>query len=317
MKRRRETPRFDRRTGRARTLSALDVREALEDRILRGGYRRGTQLPPVRALAAEFGTSPSTVSRALQELAADGWVRLRPRQRASVLGRAPGDNLRDEMAGMLRRVAQRWQLTGRSREEFEDLVQRILDDVFRPSLRAVFVECNGPDLERMAEELRLATGLDLHPVLIDDLGEIGEGTVVLTPYFHLAEVRRLLRNEIRVVPINFVPEASILRELADLGPEQTVGVIGADARSRRRVEGLVHQYTIAKVRATTADQRPEIERLLEDADLIVTTNAAQVDPALRDRAKRLLTVRFVLDEGEDLTGIVRQVTVPQWSGVTS
>jgi DNA-binding transcriptional MocR family regulator len=44
-------------------LSARDVEEALKERLLRGAYPRGGALPSVRALAAELGTSPSTVGR--------------------------------------------------------------------------------------------------------------------------------------------------------------------------------------------------------------------------------------------------------------
>ena len=55
-------------------LSARDVEEALKERLLRGAYPRGGALPSVRALAAELGTSPSTVGRAVQELARQGWV---------------------------------------------------------------------------------------------------------------------------------------------------------------------------------------------------------------------------------------------------
>jgi DNA-binding GntR family transcriptional regulator len=43
-------------------LSARDVEEALKERLLRGAYPRGGALPSVRALAAELGTSPSTVA---------------------------------------------------------------------------------------------------------------------------------------------------------------------------------------------------------------------------------------------------------------
>ena len=44
-------------------LSARDVEEALKERLLRGAYPAGSPLPWVRALAAELGTSPSTIGR--------------------------------------------------------------------------------------------------------------------------------------------------------------------------------------------------------------------------------------------------------------
>ena len=65
-------------------LSARDVEEALKERLLRGAYPRGSFLPSVRALAAELGTSPSTVGRAVQELARQGWVTATSRRGAVV-----------------------------------------------------------------------------------------------------------------------------------------------------------------------------------------------------------------------------------------
>lgn len=49
-----------------------------------GRYRHGEMLPPVRALAAELGTSDASVSRALQQLAAAGLVVTQPRVGARV-----------------------------------------------------------------------------------------------------------------------------------------------------------------------------------------------------------------------------------------
>jgi DNA-binding transcriptional regulator YhcF (GntR family) len=55
-------------------LSARNVETALRERILCAAYPRGDTLPSVRALAAELGASPSTVGRAVQELARQGDV---------------------------------------------------------------------------------------------------------------------------------------------------------------------------------------------------------------------------------------------------
>jgi DNA-binding GntR family transcriptional regulator len=65
-------------------LSARDVEEALKEQLLRGAYPPGSPLPSVRALAAELGTSPSTVGRAVQELARQGWVTATSRRGAVV-----------------------------------------------------------------------------------------------------------------------------------------------------------------------------------------------------------------------------------------
>ncbi len=289
-------------------LTASDIRDALADRIIQGSYPKGRPLPSVRELAAEFGVSPSTVSRALQLLARQGHVKLRPRQRAVSLGPAGGIDPREETAATLKRVAVRWRLWGRSRGELADLVQQVLDETFRPSRRAIFVECNPIDLERMAEEVRLATGADVTPLLIEELQpdlEVLPGSVILTPYFHLAEVRGAVPEDKILIPLNFVPENSLMRALAELPATSTVGVIGANERSRIRLQGLVHQYSLATVVSTTADQVDEVDRLIEAADVIVTTHAAHVSEDRLARCRRLIFVRFVLNEGVDIGRVVQ------------
>jgi DNA-binding transcriptional regulator YhcF (GntR family) len=291
-------------------LTAFDIRDALVDRIIQGLYPKAQPLPSVRELASEFGVSPSTVSRALQLLARQGHAVLRPRQRAISLGPAGAADPQDEIVATLKRLAVRWRLWGRDRRELADLVSKVLDDVFRPSRRVIFVECNPIDLQRMAEEVGRATGADVAPLLIEQLRPDRDdlaGSVILTPYFHLAEVRGSVPKEEILIPLNFVPENSLMRTLAELPASSTVGVIGANERSRTRLEGLVHQYSLATVLSTIADRTDEVERLLAKADVIVTTHAARLDDD-RVAGRRVIYVRFVLQEGAELDRVVQLLT---------
>lgn len=289
-------------------LSASDIRDALADRIVQGSYPKGKPLPSVRELAVEFGVSPSTVSRALQLLARQGHVKLRPRQRAVSLGSTGGSDPRDETAATLKRIALRWRLWGRSRDELADLIGQVLDEAFRPSRRVIFVECNPIDLERMAEEVRIATGADVTPMLIDDLWSdlaILKASIIVTPYFHLAEVRGSIPEDGILIPLNFVPESGLMRALAEVPADSVVGVIGANERSRTRLEGLVHQYSLATVVSTTAERLNEVDRLLATADIIVTTHATQLSEDRLARGRRVIFVRFVLNAGVDLDRVVQ------------
>jgi GntR family transcriptional regulator, histidine utilization repressor len=56
-------------------LPAEFVRDALLVRLRAGEWSEGDALPPVARLARVYGCSPSTVNKALHELAADGYVR--------------------------------------------------------------------------------------------------------------------------------------------------------------------------------------------------------------------------------------------------
>src|SRR5829696_9078110 len=271
-------------------LSARDVEEALKERLLRGAYPRGGALPSVRALAAELGTSPSTVGRAVQELARQGWVTATSRRGAVVRRDLPAGEtgVRDAEAA-IRRLAVRWRLVGGDRAEFQELLIRVADEVFQPAPRTVFLECNPVDLQRGLEQVQRETSVSVEPLLLqeaaDGSGELlKDANVLLTPYFHLAEVRELAPQGAQVVPLNFVASQD--------------AVLALVARSRRRLEAIVQQYSAAStVLGALLDDSEATVNLVEAADLVLVTNAANLPGHLAARARRVVRVGWTLERG--------------------
>ena len=283
-------------------LSAHDVEEALRDRILRGVYPPGGPLPPVRALAAELGASPSTVGRAVQELARRRWVGVTNRRGTVVSRDLPdGESGERDLEAALRRLAVRWRLAGGDRGTFGELVGRVGEEVFRPLPRALFLECNPVDLERGLEQLRRETSVQAEPLLLEAAGadpsRLDGVDVLFTPYFHLAEARELAPAGVQVVPLNFVPSEESMRTLVDVPAEALVGVVAVDARSRRRLEAIVRQFSPASVRGALLDDQQAVARLVEAADLVLATNAARLPEELLRRARRLLRIGWTLEGG--------------------
>jgi DNA-binding transcriptional regulator YhcF (GntR family) len=282
-------------------LSARDVEEALKERLLRGAYPRGGALPSVRALAAELGTSPSTVGRAVQELARQGWVTATSRRGAVVRRDLPATEtgVRDAEAA-IRRLAVRWRLVGGDRGEFQELVARVADEVFQPSPRTVFLECNPVDLQRGLEQVQRETSVTVEPLLLDRAAgsnELKDANVLLTPYFHLAEARELAPDGAQVVPLNFVASQDAMRALVELPPDILVGVLAVDARSRRRLEAIVQQYSAAACLGALLEDAEAASGLVEAADVILVTNAARLPAHLADRARQLIRVGWALEPG--------------------
>jgi DNA-binding transcriptional regulator YhcF (GntR family) len=282
-------------------LSARDVEEALKERLLRGAYPRGGALPSVRALAAELGTSPSTVGRAVQELARQGWVTTTSRRGAVVRRDLPTGQtgVRDAEAA-IRRLAVRWRLVGGDRLEFQELVARVADEVFQPAPRTVFLECNPVDLQRGLEQVQAEASVLVEAMLLQDAAatpdRLDDASVLLTPYFHLAEARALAPAGAQVVPLNFVASEEAMRSLVDLTPDTLVGVLALDARRRRLLEAIVHQYSpVAVLGALYHD--PEAADVVEAADLVLVTNAAELPDQLAARARRLVRVGWALEPG--------------------
>jgi DNA-binding transcriptional regulator YhcF (GntR family) len=284
-------------------LSARDVEEALKERLLRGAYPRGGALPSVRALAAELGTSPSTVGRAVQELARQGWVTATSRRGAVVRRDLPAGEtgVRDAEAA-IRRLAVRWRLVGGDRVEFQELVARVADEVFQPAPRTVFLECNPVDLQRGLDQVQRETSVTVEPMLLEDAAagssELKDANVLLTPYFHLAEARELAPEGAQVVPLNFVASQDALRALVELPADTLVGVLAVDARSRRRLEAIVQQYSAAStVLGALLDDSEATVNLVEAADLVLVTNAANLPGHLAARARRVVRVGWTLERG--------------------
>ena len=283
-------------------LSARDVEEALKERLLRGAYPRGSFLPSVRALAAELGTSPSTVGRAVQELARQGWVTATSRRGAVVRRDLPAGEagVRDAEAA-IRRLAVRWRLVGGDRLEFQELLVRVADEVFQPAPRTVFLECNPVDLQRGLDQVQAEASVLVEPMLLQEAAARADGlddaSVLLTPYFHLAEVRKLAPNGAEVVPLNFVASEEAMRVLVELPTDTLVGVLALDARRRRLLEAIVQQYSPATVLGALYDDLEAAASLVEAADLVLVTNAAELPRQLAARAKRLVRVGWALEPG--------------------
>jgi DNA-binding transcriptional regulator YhcF (GntR family) len=282
-------------------LSARDVEEALKERLLRGAYPAGSPLPSVRALAAELGTSPSTVGRAVQELARQGWVTATSRRGAVVRRDLPdgATGMRDAEAA-IRRLAVRWRLVGGDRGEFQELIIRVANEVFQPAPRTVFLECNPVDLQRGLDQVQAEASVLIEPMLLQDAAVrpdgLADASVLLTPYFHLAEVRKLAPNA-QVVPLNFVASEEAMRVLIELPADSLIGVLALDARRRRLLEAIVQQYSAATVLGALYDDAEAAAGLVEAADLVLVTNAAELPEHLAARAKRLVRVGWALEPG--------------------
>jgi DNA-binding transcriptional regulator YhcF (GntR family) len=295
-------PAADGRGAQPTMLSARDVEEALRGRILRGAHPPGSPLPSVRTLAAQLGASPSTVGRAIQELARQGWVGVTNRRGTVVSRDLPaGDTGERDVEAAVRRLAVRWRLAGGDRGAFVELVDNVADEVFRPAPRVLFLECNPVDLQRGLEQLQRDAAVGMEPLLLEearaDPARLADADALFTPYFHLAEARELTLPGTQVVPVNFVPSEETMRTLVDVPAEALVGVLAVDARSRRRLEAIVQQFSPAAVRSALLDDPDAVARLVDAADLVLATNAAKLPEALLRRVRRLLRIGWTMEGG--------------------
>jgi ketosteroid isomerase-like protein len=101
-----------------------------------------------------------------------------------------------------------------------------------------------------------------------------------------------------VVPLNFVASQDAMRALVELPADTLVGVLAVDARSRRRLEAIVQQYSAAStVLGALLDDSEATVNLVEAADLVLVTNAANLPGHLAARARRVVRVGWTLERG--------------------
>ncbi|HSF86675.1 MAG TPA: GntR family transcriptional regulator [Acidimicrobiia bacterium] len=222
-----------------------EVYTALLERIGSGVIEVGDKLQSCRELANEFGSNPSTVNRAIRRLARHGLVRTEPRRGTFLVnaGAAPELGL-DEVERVVRNAVLAARRSGLGPVRIRKLFESALAVGSRPAGAVAFVECNPVDLKRMSTLVENTTGVALRPMMLDELrpGWEEDIDVLATPMFHLADLVEVSANLDKVVEVNFVPSASVLRELSMLSPSAVVAVMAPTARGVDRMRALVSQY---------------------------------------------------------------------------
>lgn len=282
------------------SLTAREVQEAIEERIGKGLYALGQRLPPLRSIAAELGTSPSTVSRAVQEMIRSGWLEVQERQFVRVRGQLPHRSARHaEIQRAIKSIAHKWKLWGGGQRELLDDIQEIVAEVFDAEAQFIFTECNIDDLNYIGDQLAGEfSGLSIGRTLIADLQAARaqqNKLVVLVPYYHYAEVKELLGRDISIVPVHTSPSAETLDELLTVAPGSKVLIVGHNKRSLTRLSSIVRDYIDAKISGITEDETEKLAKLAPQADVVFVVWSAADAVAAVPGIKRVIVVRFALD----------------------
>jgi DNA-binding transcriptional regulator YhcF (GntR family) len=282
------------------SLTARDVQEAVEERISKGLYALGQRLPPLRSIAAELGTSPSTVSRAVQEMIRNGWLEVQERQFVRVRSQLPHKSARHaEVQRAIKSIAHKWKLWGGDEQELLGDIKEIVAEVFDVEAQFVFTECNNDDLNYLGDQLagelpRLSIGRALLADL--DASRLRQNkSVILVPYYHYAEVKEMVGQDVSIVPVHTSPSAETLDELLTVPPGSKVLVVGHNKRSVTRLSGIVRDYVEAKINAILEDETEKLTKLAPQADVVFAVWSAADAAAAVHGVKRIIVVRFALD----------------------
>jgi len=198
----------------------------------------GSRLPSARHLAANLGVNRNTALRAYMVLAREGVFEGRRGGGTVVIG--PTADTRTGVRVPPQLAEQISQLVASSSElgvKTGDLLAYISrqSDVRtrRSDLRVAFVECNPESLDHYVGRIQEEFGVSVTPVLLSDVAErsrkggLHEVDCIVSTFFHLSEVRRLLRDtvDVELFAIGVRPHLSVLEALERLARRSSVGVM--------------------------------------------------------------------------------------------
>ena len=277
-----------------KVLSKEDVYQIILERINNGSFTIGKKLPSCRTLAKEIQSNITTVNRAIQQLANEGIVRSEARKGSFIakkISKIQGaEKILDEFESVIRNA----QNAGFSEEKILNLFTLSLNNN-KHLHKIAFAECNKFDLSRMTEIIENSTGIDVIPILIDDITkeQIKNWDLITTPIFHISEVIEKTGSSKNIIGLNFIPKSEVLNKIALIEKSKTVTVIAPTDRGVERMLSLVKQYFPGKI--VSLKEFPGKRISFSDNDVVITNRAAALKKEDLKMLKNYIIVDWELD----------------------
>src|SRR3954463_13946684 len=208
------------------TSSGVPIFKQIYDQIVymieAGRPAGGDGLPSSRMLAANLHVNRNTVARAYAELRDRGYIESRRRNGMIVVGAesVQREAVRHEEAQrvLTEAVTQCLEL-GLSADEIATIAYHESLQAQHDALRLLFVECNAERAEEVSSKLSERLEMPVEPLVLPDIRpeSLAGADLVITTFFHLAEVRALARSgqpAPEVLAIVVAPHVQTLVKLA-------------------------------------------------------------------------------------------------------
>ena len=263
-----------------------------------GQLKDGDRLPSTRLLADNLHINRNTVAHAYAELRDLGLVESRRRSGMVVVGseRARSSSAaRDRAREVLETAARECISLGLSAPEIQSMIMNFAVRAEGDLLRVCFVECNADRAKYFADELAEQLEISVQPLVLGGFEPADEHPdLVLTTFFHLAEVRKLMRRpKTEVVAIVVAPHVQTLVQIAQVSKRRTVGIWYSTEEQAESIRDSLLQSGIRNIKVLEGTSDDD----LEDVDLVVIpSELPQLKAELQDRV-RIIDFGNVLDSG--------------------
>jgi hypothetical protein len=217
-------------------------------------------------LASNLRINRNTVASAYGQLAADGYVLSRNKAGMVVTGaqeirrRAA---TRDSAMQILRSAVDECLELGLSSEEVASLAYHYGLHSERLEVRLGFVECNRDRVDYFARELSERLASRVIPILLSQLDPetMTDVDLLLTTFFHLAEVRRLAHGHVPdVVAIVVAPHVQTLVRLAQIPHSHRIGILYSTQEQATGIRDTLGQSGLHNIDVLKSGQEVDASR---------------------------------------------------------
>lgn len=288
----------------------VQLKTQLSHMIQAGQLPPGTQLPTVRQLAGYLRINRNTAARVFADLEREGYLVCQkgrgsfvPQRRAGEGGGPP------RMSSLVRVVDEtihRAARLGFSASEFATALYTRAQAVPTPEptrLRALFTECNRPQVRQFAHEVGQALPLRVDGLLIPELERryrrspafLQPFTLVITTFWHIHEVQKLLRKA-KIEIVGLMADASLetLMRLTALSEGTKVGVACHEWTGSENVRLSIENAGLTHIQLVMGcGAEPEsLKRMLKEARVVVCSSLV----ARKVRAVAPRGVEIIVDD---------------------
>lgn len=294
----------------------VQLKAQLTHLIQAGQLPPGTQLPTVRQLAGFLRINRNTAARVFADLEREGYLSCEKGRGTFVARRLPGKEAppprMSTLAKLVDETLERASRLGFDSAEFAAALYTHAHagpPEHSRKLKALFTECNRPQLRRFSQELAETLPLQVDALLIPDLEReyrrlpafLRRYRLVITTFPHLHEVQKLLRREeMEVVGLMMDATLETLMRLTALPEGTKVGVACNEWTGSQNVKLSIDNAGLKNIRLVMGcgAEPASLKRMLKEARVVVCSGlVASKIRALAPRGTEIIVDDRTLDKG--------------------
>jgi GntR family transcriptional regulator len=294
----------------------VQLKVQLTHLIQAGQLAGGTQLPTVRQLAGYLRINRNTAARVFADLEREGYLTCERGRGTFVAKPRPGDGAAPPRMHTLARLVDdalgRAERLGFNGSDFAAALYTRANATPAPvarKLRALFTECNRPQLRQFSREVEQTLPLDVDTLLVKDLERryhqssafLQRYALVITTFWHIHEVQKLLRKA-NIEVVGLMAEASLetLMRLTALPGGTKVGVACFEWTGSQNVRLSIENAGLTNIQLVMGcGAEPEsLRRMLREARIVVCSSlVAKRIRRLAAKGTEIIVDDRTLDQG--------------------